>query len=492
MALETMAGPAWSLPGLEQTQGRFPLGVEAHVLRTVDMLVPGVTSATRLARYYALHGLVWAEAKERELSLEDALEFMRRCEVVLGAVSLTHAHEWAMSDPHGADAIHRHVERTGRVEIDNLAKRGGYVTTNWGFAGTYFGAERVLGILGPSASGEPPPPGPRCDVQTLREELGEILELSTRSVLELDELEALGHLCACRAVSGKDGAWLRGVFLNSSSDEDLKHPDESRKATARLLARAIDTKGEGPPNVTFREVLAYGDFVDVDPIAQGLTEARIWQGVLLRNHSVSAWRRIWSWLVEQIGPDGTTRRELAASFTAQLPDQSVADFVGQLPPTSQDGVLLSPEEELLTNGRDVLACLQVLALGVRRLGELDGDALKAFSKDDDRALGPVWFAEQLSAAAERPLHLFATDIVDRLFDRAERIALQRTLLRDGVVHNPARIREREGLLFRLSNEGWGDIGTRVWSLGQVLAGAGVFAVENGRWRVTEIGRSLVS
>jgi hypothetical protein len=134
MSLDTVAGPAWSLPGLEQTQGRFPLGVEAHVLRMVDMLVPGVTSATRLARYYALHALVWAEAKRSNLALEDALDLMRRCEVVLGAVSLVHEHDWTISEPHGAEPIKRFIERTGRVDIDVLAKPGGYVTSTWGFA----------------------------------------------------------------------------------------------------------------------------------------------------------------------------------------------------------------------------------------------------------------------------------------------------------------------------------------------------------------------
>jgi hypothetical protein len=36
-------------------------------MNTVDRLVPGVTTVTLNARYYALHGLVAAEASNRDL-----------------------------------------------------------------------------------------------------------------------------------------------------------------------------------------------------------------------------------------------------------------------------------------------------------------------------------------------------------------------------------------------------------------------------------------
>lgn len=489
LALDTVAGPAWSLPGLEQTQGRFPLGVEAHVLRMVDMLVPGVTSATRLARYYSLHGLVWAEAERQKLNLEEALDLMRRCEVVLGGVSVLHDHEWSMSEPHGAEPIERHIARSGHLDVKSMSRPGGYVTGTWGFAGAYFGAERILGIIGPAASGEPPPPGPRCNEELLRDELGQIVEMAQNDLLQRAQLEEMRSLCACRAARSSDGAWLREVFLRPSPVEDLAQADDARRATARLLATAVDVDGKAPIHSMFRRVLAYGEPQDPGQPP----EAAAWRGILLRNHSVSAWRRLWSWLVDQLDPDGTPRDQVADLMAGELPDISVEQFLEELPPTSSGSALLGPEENLLTQGRSVEATLKMLALGVRRLTELEGEALRAFAKDDDRALGPVWVKEQLDAAvdADRSLRQFARDLVDRLFDRAERIALQRTVLRQGVVHNPARIRERDNLLFRLSGEGWGDIGTRVGPLGQVLMGSGVFSESDGRWQVTDEGRALV-
>src|SRR5689334_2313648 len=85
-----VSGPAWSEAGSATYPGRFPLSVERHVMSMVDRLVPGVTTVTLNARYYALHGLVAAEARRHDLSEPDAVGLMRRAEVVIGAVSARH------------------------------------------------------------------------------------------------------------------------------------------------------------------------------------------------------------------------------------------------------------------------------------------------------------------------------------------------------------------------------------------------------------------
>lgn len=59
--MKTLEGPAWSAEGLEPAGGRYPLSVERHVMRMADLLVPGVTTVTPHARYYALHGLIAIE-----------------------------------------------------------------------------------------------------------------------------------------------------------------------------------------------------------------------------------------------------------------------------------------------------------------------------------------------------------------------------------------------------------------------------------------------
>ncbi len=85
-------GPAWSTPGLQIAAGRFPLAVERHVLRMVDRLLPGVTTVTPHARYYALHGLIAAEAHSAKLDLPAARDLLRRADVVMAAASYMHDH----------------------------------------------------------------------------------------------------------------------------------------------------------------------------------------------------------------------------------------------------------------------------------------------------------------------------------------------------------------------------------------------------------------
>jgi hypothetical protein len=87
-AVVSVARPVWSGPGSGTYPGRFPLSVERHVMNTVDRLVPGVTTVTLNARYYALHGLVAAEASNRDLDAAAAQELLRRAGVAMGPCPL--------------------------------------------------------------------------------------------------------------------------------------------------------------------------------------------------------------------------------------------------------------------------------------------------------------------------------------------------------------------------------------------------------------------
>ncbi|MCZ1001056.1 hypothetical protein O1M63_28275 [Streptomyces mirabilis] len=89
-APELVEGPVWSRPGLDVAAGRYPLSVERHVMRMVDHLVPGVTAVTPHARYYALHGLIAAQADAEDLTVPAAQTLLRRAEVALAAVSFAH------------------------------------------------------------------------------------------------------------------------------------------------------------------------------------------------------------------------------------------------------------------------------------------------------------------------------------------------------------------------------------------------------------------
>ncbi|MFI0445368.1 hypothetical protein [Actinomadura sp. 6N118] len=61
----SMERPDWSCRGIEQRSGRYPLQVEGPVLRVAELLVPGISSATRYVRYYALYAALGAHAGRR-------------------------------------------------------------------------------------------------------------------------------------------------------------------------------------------------------------------------------------------------------------------------------------------------------------------------------------------------------------------------------------------------------------------------------------------
>ena len=65
MRAQLIEGPAWAPHRIDLRAGRFPLGVEAHLMQMTAHLVPGATTVTINARYYALHGYVALVADDR-------------------------------------------------------------------------------------------------------------------------------------------------------------------------------------------------------------------------------------------------------------------------------------------------------------------------------------------------------------------------------------------------------------------------------------------
>ena len=148
--MKTLEGPAWSAEGLEPAGGRYPLSVERHVMRMADLLVPGVTTGTPHARYYALHGLIAIGVARRGLDEEQTQDLLlRRAEVVVAAVSLLHSHDQGIGLPraHGPDALARSVS-AGDVTMTtaSLPEKPGYVRNAWGFWPPYAASEVTLGI----------------------------------------------------------------------------------------------------------------------------------------------------------------------------------------------------------------------------------------------------------------------------------------------------------------------------------------------------------
>jgi hypothetical protein len=486
-------GPAWSRRGLDVVGGRYPLRVERHLGRLVDGLLPGVITTTTHARSYALHTLVWGEAAERGLSQTEAYELLRRCEVVLAGVTLQHKSHLAwIPAPHGGDAIRKGIDQTGLLNVAELART--YTPNVSGFGGVYLGSEVRLGLV---ENGRPPSVGPRADLAVLREVLGGIVELAAEEILDLPMLAASAHLCACAGPAHADGAWLRSVFVNPEPLDGFKEADRARRQTAQLLGRTLAGGSTLPPLDAFRQALAFGEFLDSDAVASSLPIAFAWRGAILRNYSVGAWRRIWSWLVDLLGEPASVGL-LADALAAVLPDVSVAEMMDGLPARLHDGVLLAAEEDLRSAqwAPDPITEIQMLALGALRLDDLEGQALRAFAgRDDEDDLGPRWFRDQLEARQADRLQDFGRWLVEMMVLRAQRVALTKMDFRrtTGRFWIPSRIRERAGLISRLSREGWFDVGLRIDTFSSVLTGCGVIERgTDGAWRITEAGEGVLA
>jgi len=486
-------GPEWSSPGLDVAAGRYPLSVERHVMRMVDRLVPGVTTVTPHARYYALHGLVAAHADAAGLTAPAAQELLRRAEVALAAVSFAHhspEHEW-LPRAHGVDAL-AHRLHSGSVAVAESAVpgKGGYVRNAWGFWGPYAGSETVLGILNP---GPMPVPGPQLDGTAVRDGLGELLDLAAEETLRVEDLAPLGaRLCVCAGGGRPDGTWLARLLCRPDA-ADTSPRATTRRQTIRLLARVIDTHLIAHFTWDVGHVLAFGDFLTTDAVAGSIAVAPAWRGVVLRNYSVGAWRRLWSWLVEQV--EGMVPvEELADRFAEELPDVTVAAFLSSLPATrSTAGVPLPAEHDLrLTDEPLPLTELRVLAVGARRADELSGRVREAFLGPRGVELGPEWVGRWLDEERSTGLRGAARRLVHVLVARSQRVALAKARHRsDGSLWLPTRLHERGGWLYRTSQEGRGDVGLRLGQLGTVLATCGVLQYHDQCWSVTRFGRDLV-
>jgi hypothetical protein len=245
----------------------------------------------------------------------------------------------------------------------------------------------------------------------------------------------------------------------------------------------------------FRRRIAFGSFSSDDAVVRAIEAAQVWRGVILRSYMVGAWRRIWSWLVDQLG-EPLPATALADAFADTLPSIGVGQLLDDLPSTSSNGVLTSIEEDMRVAqiAPDPLTELRLLAVGATRLAELDGRALQAF-RGSERAddLGPAWTAAQLQARGDEALRDFARSLAHLLIERAFRVALSKMQLdRKGHFWMPSRIVERAGLLSRRSREGWADVGLRIDTFASVLLGCGVLDIENDEWRLTDLGAACLA
>ena len=480
---------------MEVAAGRYPLSVERHVMRMVDHLVPGVTAVTPHGRYYALHGLVAAESDDLDLAVPDASALLRRAEVALAAVSYAHHPSdlgW-LPRAHGMDRLSGRLQQ-GIVPLAEaaVAGPGGYVESAWGFWGAYAGSETSLGVLSPGAR---PTAGPELDESAVRAGLAGLLELARQnSLVTADLAQFTETLCVCSGRRSPDGRWLARLMCSQHEGVTSGSRADVRRQTVTLLARAVLAHPVRSFTRDVGDALAFGPFLTADKVTSNVAAAPVWRGVVLRNYSVGAWRRLWSWLVEQV--DGLiTTDELAERFAQALPDITVQQFLASIPATEDaDGNPLPTERELRHADTALpLAELGVLAAGAQRTQELHGRTRDAFLGQRGVELGPEWMYRRLEEARPLPLRDFVRRVCADLLARSQRVALSKARRRpDGSLWLPTRLHERGDQLFKTSDEGRGDVGLRLDQLGSVLASCGVLELREGQWEVTSDGWSLIN
>ncbi|HEX8105607.1 MAG TPA: hypothetical protein VF533_23525, partial [Solirubrobacteraceae bacterium] len=422
-----------------------------------------------------------------------ARELVRRMEVTVAGVWANHGCPVRLPSAHGADVIVNALEHDGVLDVGRLQEPGQYAQPRAGFASTYYGSEVVLGALRASS---PPKPGERFDEPTVRSALGDLIDLAQHDSIASDTLAGAGHLCVCAAANGApDGDWLRRLLLEPGYRGPNERRHAARRATTRLLLAAIGRQPNARPLNAFRGEVCFGDFLDSDSLAVGVAEGQAWRGVMLRNYSVGAWRRLWAWMVNGV-EEPQTASEIAERVADALPEGSMAALIDALPARTAADVLLDAEEQVRGASwqPDPTTELQMLCLGAQRLDDLDGPARTAFvGQPGEDDLGPLWFSRHLDVSRRQSVRDFGYDLARRLVARSRRVALSKTRLRpDGTLWMPTRLRDHAGLLVRRDTEGWNDVALRIDTYAQVLAGAGVLRHrDDDSWEVLDQGAQLV-
>ncbi|OXM75056.1 hypothetical protein CF166_00160 [Amycolatopsis sp. KNN50.9b] len=482
-------GPAWSAVGLGAGAGKYPLAVEQPVMAQAAQLVPGVTTVTPHARYFAIHGMVMAEAQARGLDKDATKDLLRRTEVAAAAVSFVHhgGHDSPTGRAHGTDSLAQRL-RGGTLVMEEASAVGGYARNSWGFSGAYLGSEVTLGVLDQTRG-----PGETYDDVAVRGGIGRLLDLAREDELTLSDLAQDTGLCICAGPGRPDGRWLARLLCGK--DERIAEDEAtlSRRETIRLLARIVDTHDIRNLTEQVTDILAFGVFLSTDTVAAASPVAHRWRGVTLRNHAVSAWRRLWAWLVDQV-VDVTHIDDVVAALLAELPAGTVGAWLSELPPTTGPDGAPAPAEVSLYDGYGAPAAdLRVLCANAARVSELTGEIRKVFAGSPDHELTPAWLAANLDAQRSHSLHAFADRLVRQLLARSERVALMKTRRKaDGTLWFPGRVRSLDGgWLYKTGAEGRGRVSLRLAQLGNVLVGSGVFADVGGRITVTALGRDLL-
>lgn len=454
----------------------------------VDLLVPGVSTLTTFAHYYSLYWSIAALAEENELGSVECRRVIRRAEAAMAVLSL--ANDDAQWRAHGGDGALKALDGGFDDVVESYSPRA------WGFWSQYNGPSTTLGITSTNTGALR---GGRhmCPAE-VREMFRPLHEAAGRTAVSIDEIENLRQL-AMHEADTPDVAFLRTLFAASRGgphdQEEWSGDDRTRRATLRLLARAAQLHPEVSEHSyvdAFWQAVAYGVELQQDPVLAGIEHAPVWRGVLLRSHSVGAWRRLWSDLVAHVRENQVaTREDLHGWISAALPTGSVADFEASLPPVENgEGHPLPAEEQARADYTGPQAEVAVLLLGATRLDALSVSEKAGFlGRGRRQFLDPNWVAARSHDYWSRPLRDLGRILVDDMLAQSRRVAMRKIeISRAGQMTLFARLHERDGVYFAQSNEGRGNVGLRIAQLAELAHQVGLLSFDG---HVTAAGEELL-
>ena len=455
-------GPAWARQGLNLRDGRYPLGVEAPALSMVGALVPGVSTLTQFSRFYALYWALADYAERSDLDGEACRDLLRRCEVQLALVTNADTDRGRVT-AHGADAVARGQQEGASFErlVETYSPRPS------GFWSQYSGPSEVLGTVR-IVEGKMRP-GTRPCPAAVREQFAPLIDAASSDRLDL---RGLGSLSLAH-YAGADQAAMRDLFTATRSGlhaaPDWTKRDKTRRATMRIVLRTGQLAPEEQAwQVALRRCVAYGSTVHEDPVLRDHSQTLGWRGLLLRHHSVGAWRRLWADLVEFVADGGVaTVEDIYDWITHQLPDRSVTAMLAELPAvTGPDGQPAPAEESLPL--RSTEADLALLVLGAQRARALEGPARLSFfgSAHAHRPtmLDPLWVEGRIEDHRHGSVRALGRALVDDMLAQAKRVALRKIQVGPDGLRFFSRLHERNGLYIARGREGRTNVSLRLEQL----------------------------
>lgn len=487
MSAALAEGPFWSDGETGRMAGRFPLSVESFPMARVAELLPGVTTVTPHAKYYALHSYIASELAGGKVD-HDWIDFFRRCEVVVGAASTLHlqaeplAHS-GLAAPHGHDKIVAAIEAEGLVPVADLAGPRAYAQAKRGFLGPYLGSERAMGLVSDAGGGLQP--GSWVAESGMPRLFAGLKDLALQDQVALADLESRSDLCVC-GQGGRERPWLSQVFFPDLVDP--ASPAAKRRQTAIMLLRLVEMYSPDDVSRGLEQQLVADTWVRQDATLSGLDVVPAWRGVVLRRWFSGAWRDLWAWLVNEQLTSAVPTAVLREVLTDQLPNMTVREFLFDLPAAMEEGEPTSAEFHRdvgdLNAGSRSLARIMIGATRAGKLGEREAPYFENRALEArNRELTPHWMLNYLDERMSRSMKLVGPEIIDLVLRRAQRVAMAKASYKDGRLVIPSRVGVRDGVVFADSREGGGPVSLRWNQLAQVLCGLGYLERDDATWSV---------